>query len=522
MAKWFEVRTDGTSTNSGGFDKDSNNLISDLFTSTGTSSTPIVSSNSYSFRNEDIGHWLYIRSTSIWRSGFYQITGLAGTSAVVNAGIGSCVKISSVSGFQVLSPFGPATVAGVGTSGFITSGQWAIDYTQSATARTTANDLIVSSTVTRVYSPSYIFSNSDIGNSIKIYSGTGWTLGLYYITGIAGTMANISASPGIAGTSGASFSLGGAVNHPNFTTIGQQDGGMFVRAGTYTTTSAGHVSGNRVFIWGYNSLRGDAPKGDDRPLFLATIPNSTVIAAAPAAIMNSFAYLRVSGNGFTNVNAFNFSNSRNQIMFCKASDCNVGFNPSNMGLFLEAYNCITGFSGGAVYGCVAVGCTTGFSLGLGLNCGYNIAIGCTTGFSTADSVVHNCIAHNCVTGFVNNNLGHCYVSCIGSSCRTYAFNVNGLWNTRFISCASFASTNYSTGGYADWDLITNLTQIPFVDPNNFDFRLNDLPGGGALLKGRGGYGGIINMPQSVSFEDPGILQGSRKIFFPNMSGGIGG
>ena len=63
---------------------------------------------------------------------------------------------------------------------------------------------------------------------------------------------------------------------------------------------------------------------------------------------------------------------------------------------------------------------------------------------------------------------------------------------------------------------------PFVDPDNYDFRLNDLPGGGALLKGRGGLGSIVNLPKSTSFEDPGVVQANRKIFLPNMSGGIGG
>lgn len=522
MAKWFEVRTDGSPFNSGGYDKDSGSMVSDLFTSTGTSSSPIVSTNSYSFVSSDIGKWLYVRTGTNWYPGWYLITGLAGTSAIVNAGIGSCIKSSYLSGTAVTIPFGPARYPGVGITNNLSSGTWSIDYTQAATAKTSTSDLIVDTTVTRVFSPSYTFRNSDIGNSIRIYAGTGWTLGIYYITGIAGTMAVINTAPGLAGTTGGSWSLGGAVSHLNYTVVGQQDGGSWVRAGTYITSAGGHVSGNRVFIWGYNTLRGDAPKGDDRPLFLAGAPNITIIAAAGAAIMNSFAYLRASGNGFTNVQAFAFSNSRNQIYHCKASDCNVGFNPSNHGFFLEAYNCNTGVSGGAIHGSVAVGCTTGFSFGLGANCSFNVAVGCSTGFATGDTVAHYCIAHNCFTGFLQNNLSNSYFSCIASTCKTFGFNLSGNWNTRYISCASFNSPNSTSGGYENWDTLIFLSQSPFVDPDNFDFRLNDLPNGGALLKGIGGLGQIINLPLSKSFDDVNVIQSSRKIFTPNMNGGLGG
>ena len=104
MAKWHEVRTDGAALNSAGFDVDSGSLLTDLYTSTGSSSSPIVSSNSYSFISSDIGNYLYLRTGTNWFPGWYQITGLAGTSAIVNAGIGSCIKLSTGSGVAVTMP----------------------------------------------------------------------------------------------------------------------------------------------------------------------------------------------------------------------------------------------------------------------------------------------------------------------------------------------------------------------------------------------------------------------------------
>ena len=67
-----------------------------------------------------------------------------------------------------------------------------------------------------------------------------------------------------------------------------------------------------------------------------------------------------------------------------------------------------------------------------------------------------------------------------------------------------------------------LTQSPFIDADNFDFELNDLPGGGALLKGLGGLGQLVGLPLSRAFDDINIVQSKRQFFTPNMNGGIGG
>ena len=86
MAYWYEVRTTGSITNSGGFDVDAN-FVSDLTSSTGLSTFPIVSSPTYAFQNSDIGQYLYIftSASGLWITGFYAISGLSGTSAILNA-----------------------------------------------------------------------------------------------------------------------------------------------------------------------------------------------------------------------------------------------------------------------------------------------------------------------------------------------------------------------------------------------------------------------------------------------------
>ena len=106
----------------------------------------------------------------------------------------------------------------------MTTGRWAIDRTQSATAWTSiSNDLFITNANTRVGSNNYLFTNDDIGNSLRIHPsagfGTGSLQGVYHITGIAGTLAILNASPGGIGTAGGTWTLGGAVNNPNFITI---------------------------------------------------------------------------------------------------------------------------------------------------------------------------------------------------------------------------------------------------------------------------------------------------------------
>jgi len=522
MAYWYEVRTTGISSNSGGFDVDAA-FVSDFTSSTGLSTFLIVSSPTYAFQNSDIGQYLYIftSSSGLWITGFYAISGLSGTSAIINAQQGQY--------FQRHRPAGLSLQSGVGKSDGLTTGRWAIDRSQSATAWTSnSNDLFITSVNSYVGSNNYRFTNADIGNSIRIQPsagfGTGTLKGNYFITGIAGTLATLNTSPGGIGTQGGIWALGGAISNPNDITIAIQSGGLWMQSGTYDT-GTGITIGDRIFFYGYNTIRGDNPKGDDRPLIRATAPNLRLLFTTnSASIMNHFSFLRFSGNGFTNIIGHSYGNSRNQISYCKASQCLLGFSSSSHALYCEAYNCTTGFSGGEIYGCVAVGCTSiGFNMGLKETISNSVAMSCLTGFSGCDVVYSNDIAYKCGTGYLQTSQSMAYVNCIAVGCTQFGFRNTNTWMTRYVGCATFGNTaDALDGGYVFLDDVIKCTQNPLLDPDNNDFRLNDLPGGGALLKSRGGLGSIINMPSSTSFEDPGAVQGARKIFLPNMSGGIGG
>ena len=91
----FECRSLGSDFNAGMFDPGStfNNTLS---SANGTSSSPTVSASNYSFISQDVNHYLFIQSGTNWTPGWYQITGLAGTSAIVNASTNLKVRDKSV------------------------------------------------------------------------------------------------------------------------------------------------------------------------------------------------------------------------------------------------------------------------------------------------------------------------------------------------------------------------------------------------------------------------------------------
>lgn len=96
------------------------------------------------------------------------------------------------------------------------------------------NFVVDGSVNTRVLSPSYSFTNDNIGQYIEVTSGASWTTGRYLIGSITSSSANVDRSPAAAGTSsGTAFVEGKGLNLES--------------SALYTTTN------NRAIIWGKTS-----------------------------------------------------------------------------------------------------------------------------------------------------------------------------------------------------------------------------------------------------------------------------
>jgi hypothetical protein len=151
----YEMRSGSANTNGGAFDPGLNFTNTTLTSGNGTSVFPTVSASNYAFVTADINHYLFIKSGASWTPGWYQITGLAGTSAVVNANIGQYMKITMFRG----------STAGVGTADSLSAGNWTIDYSQSTNARAYYNDIYLNSTTSisstgNTFSRCFLSSNS--------------------------------------------------------------------------------------------------------------------------------------------------------------------------------------------------------------------------------------------------------------------------------------------------------------------------------------------------------------------------
>ena len=252
LAIW-EVRTQGNDNNSGCFDPNPT-LSTTLSTGNGTSIYPTVSASNYSFASNDINHYLYIKSGTNWKPGWYQITGLAGTSAVVNANIGQVVQLN-----RTLS-----TIAGVGNSEVLTSGSWTVDYSQSNANAFLYNNLYLSST-SQFTAIGASFTPNMIGNTVRItYATSGITTGVYVINSLSGNSANLDRVAGSIGGTGGTGYMGGAIADPSvaFRDYKVNTAGVnyiYVKAdGEYNKTEASYQpGGGYVNIHGYSIYRHD-------------------------------------------------------------------------------------------------------------------------------------------------------------------------------------------------------------------------------------------------------------------------
>lgn len=278
----IEIQSAATASNvnSGGFNPANANMATDLTCNTGTGNTnsPIVTSASYSFVSNDVGHLVYIRSGTNWTPGWYPIASVSAGAATLSAAIGQASQINATTAI-----FGLNAVAGVATTGTPTAGVWSIDYSQTTAAGFTATDLAsvtgttVPSTVTSVTNP---FTKAMVGNLIHVNSGTSWTAGWYEIVSVSTITATLDRAVGTlatltAGTyhTGGALSLGSADNAVFVLGGGSSTGStLFFIKGNATYATAGSIttgSGNGAFpaiVEGYASYRGDRPLDSTRPV----------------------------------------------------------------------------------------------------------------------------------------------------------------------------------------------------------------------------------------------------------------
>jgi len=341
-----------------------------------------------------------------------------------------------------------------------------VDYSQQATAQLALTDIASNAAGTGISSATGGFTAAMEGNCMYI-SGTGFVTGWYQIVGYTDTnnitidrSCGASASGGT-GNVGGAYKIGAGGTFATFfnTTNKASYDVCHVRAGNYSINGAGVITLARTYLrWrGYQTTRGDAPTGTNRPLINGGDSNACINWTGVYGVLEHLRFnndytsagsntMYISGGGsvlrnckFTrtgyNANALSvgaiwakiyqcefestlgigllISNSGIRVDYCWAHDCGskgiANSGSSSYGVVVSnsiISNCasvgIQLYYGSAVQNCTVYNCLTGiqFATNLYMVAYSNIVQGCTIGI-TADEVTYSDfnIVYNCTTAY---------------------------------------------------------------------------------------------------------------------------
>jgi hypothetical protein len=521
----FEVQNGGDdSANGGGFNPSNANMATDLAATSGTGSSPVVTSASYNFQARDVGHWLFIKSGTNWTPGWYQIASVAANAATLSAAAGSAFR------YEGGVPSRATTANGCATTGSPSGGTWTIDYSQSTPISFT--DLVAATTTTFTSAAKPIGKNF-IGNIVSITSGTGWNVTRWEVSsvsGTTGTAANFYAGTTIAtaASTGGTGGLGGPVASPGQggDLYGNSSGSPavflkynaanFVLNNTTINTSGGPVGfyGDWIaYFTGYETHRTVTNSDSNRPTVQVPAAGVSSICVFYVDASHAAPVLRnviIDGNSKTSI--CGVSNAGYTHGICnnvKAINCtNYGFN----GVWTtncEGSGCGTNPAFGS---CTCLGCTAhgntagGFSLCSVMFClAYgNTGNGFTWGSFDVYLKVNSTAYNNTGDGFsLGGNYGNIN-TCVAYLNGGYGFNVVSQ-NTLF-NCAAGSNTSgdFNSAGIVNVGPIT-LTADPFTNAAGGDFSLNTTAGGGAACRAAG-FPGAFPGGTTTGYLDIGAVQ----------------
>jgi len=396
----------------------------------------------------------------------------------------------------------------------------------------------------------YTVEAGDIGNILNITGGTKFITGRYYIQSVstANNTWTLDRNCCSGAASAMTGRMGGCV--ADLALIGGYLVGsetIHIKAGNYYVTSTtANVAGGRLDsstaitgIFGYKDTRLDFAEA---PILYADYNDAT-----------GYYLIRVTATLVCNLKAINnYPDSKwkffgvpadtvSVIVGCSCHNFFYGFYGATAAYCTmtrdsvltggygfqscTAYNCyasyaLFGFYSSNAHSCAAISCDTGFrDCPVITNC---LAKSCRYGTDSAGAKVRAtaCIAHTCTNGF-SNTTGNNLVA-IDCTCAIY----NG-------SYLKFAYYNCPVVIYQQASTVTYMTPIaltadPFKDAANGDYRLNNVAGGGAVLKDQAFTGLFLpdllktNFAQDIgAATEPVASGGGGTVFFlpPRLIGG---
>lgn len=388
--------------------------------------------------------------------------------------------------------------------GFV-EGASGVDFSQQAVAQLTLNDVVTNGTTT-ITSATGGFTSDMVGN--LTYLDGSW---YYIVSFVSSNSVVIDASVGAAAgltlrVGGALASLGGLGRASNGGQGALQYGKhAYVRGGTYVQASmTANVPGGLMdwnnfatgrILEGYSSVRNDG----GRPVIdlgVLTSAYSMDLASSRNTQVFNFDF-HCNGNSGTNPfgNSAGGGDSHHVNLVCRDAG-DVGFDATAT----QYYRCVALNCGGdgfntnsTIHRCLSYG-NGGDGIITSRDIGHCIALkntgdGINTSFSTH---VLNCVSVlNGGDGFhLGSSRDHAVRNCLSVRNGIYGFDLDNNNADRAIyldNCALFGNTG---GAFDSFHVsltgkIVNtitLTADPFVDADNDDYQINEVDGGGALLR----------------------------------------
>lgn len=413
------------------------------------------------------------------------------------------------------------------SGGFVT-GATGTDYSQQSAAQYNATDLTIDATLnTKVTSASHNFVSTDVGNILRITAGAGFTVGCYQIVSVASNAATLDRSPGSVGTAGGTYYVGGAFASPGQAGAFAVAGNVIYITGSHTITSAStNVSGGCLshpggsggashgWVIGYTSTRTD---GGQATLTASGISTFVLVTMATGSTVSN---IIANGASLTSSRGIRLNGTGNRAINCKAQYCtNNGISAASPALVLwcEATGCATlsAIVGNAV-GCTAYANTAlGFSGGACLFCVAYANTGATTdGFDLAGVSATNCLSYGNgrdgfrfgVSGVTSSGTA---ISCRAEGNTGYGFRSVTASSTG-LSLYHCATWNNTAGGIDSASTFMNIGAIactadPSTASGSNDFTLNNVQGGGALLR-QAGYPTTFPSLSGITYPDVGPYQ----------------
>lgn len=379
------------------------------------------------------------------------------------------------------------------------------DYSQQNSPQLTVTDAACTGNTT-VTSTTGGFTSAMVGNLIYLSSGPNW----YEITGRTDTN-TITIDRAGPNASGMTANVGGALASPGGLgallvavagiTAGQQ---AFVKSGTYNLTgttvnvsggpldlNATNLTNKNFYLKGYQTTRTDLT--GVRPIIAANgnAPTQMLKIGGNTGGAQTVENFEINGgsqntNGILGVNISSYCNH------CYVYDCDGTYAFSILNCTnCKAYSCAArGFDGVTGYFCWADNCETGFGTTGGTEGYFCVASNCSIdSYNTQLSFFVNCVSYNSAgDGFERNsaNRPNPCINCISFSDAGNGYK--GYDNGFLINCAyggdGGGSGRTDAAALSDINPIT-LTADPFTNAAGGDFSLNNVDGGGRLLRALG-------------------------------------